>query len=186
MGIYIFEPSGAVSTPTLQQVLTAGNTLTSGGFNSININTGTFQIYNGTLLLGGSSDIVTCGDTNKSGYFTIDNSSSGGSTNIIGCYQESPTAPGFFLRNCFLINPLTNLFYIGDYAELNQKGWLSVDNANIVCKAEIYEIREANAGNGVISIKGTGYISATAGGTSGDHLIIEVNGNIRKINLLLP
>lgn len=182
MGIYIFEPSGAGGTPTLQQVLTAGNYLTSSAFNSINVNNGTFQILNGTIIIGGSTDIVKCGDINKDGYLTIDNAATGGSHNLIGCYQQNPNTALYF-RNYFLINPDSNLFYIGDYAETNFKGWIAANGANNYFNANRFEISEVTAGSGVISLKGTGYTYGGNPTANAGHLIIEINGTTFYIPL---
>lgn len=45
------------STPTFQQVLTKGSTLTSAGSNNVNINGGTFTLSNGVISLQGGTSI---------------------------------------------------------------------------------------------------------------------------------
>lgn len=78
-------------------------------------------------------------------------------------------------------NHTTNTMYIKTANTLNDFIYIQTNRV---------EFDELSAGNGRITFNGTGYVSATAGGSSGSHLNVWINvGGVltqRKIALLLP
>lgn len=60
------------------------------------------------------------------------------------------------------------------------------NSMSIINQTDTYAFVEDTGGSGKVTFQGTGYVSATAGGSSGQHLVVIVNGNTRKIPLFFP
>ena len=69
-----------------------------------------------------------------------------------------------------------NLYRFGDYASENNDTKIIIDDAN----------SEITAQTGAIKLLGGALLSASSGGNSGQHLVIYVQGNQYKIQLLDP
>lgn len=64
--------------------------------------------------------------------------------------------------------------------------WGGILSSGIVSYSNLFTFDEASAGGGQLKFQGTGWTSTSAGGNSGNHLIVYINGVMRKIALLLP
>jgi len=178
MAIYIFEPAGAGGSQTLQQVLTTGSTLT----------------VNNTIVLNNNCDlnfnflvqsVIAFGDRNTDGAFEFSGGGSVNSISFIG-YKNS-SAQGIYIDN------KNDIFKFGDFATGN--GSIVYEPA-ILSKLVIACVTTIRSNAPVLEFATDALIfqsqtpnsltSASAGGSSGLHLIVEIDGNPYKINLLDP
>ncbi len=188
MSIYIFQPAGGGGSQNLQQVLNAGSTLTQS--NTITVNAGfyleidspNFRTTGGFTFLGyGTSDNVIIGAANIDGYWSF---TSNGFEDKVSAKQYNGTS---FIDNYFKIDPTAQAYFIGDFAQLNDLGYISVENNNAYIRADYFELRETVAGSGTINLHGTAYIdTVTNPTTNAGHLVIYVNGNPYYIALKEP
>jgi hypothetical protein len=185
MAIYIFEPAGAGGSQTLQQVLTTGSTLTVS--NTITVNAGlyleidspNFRTTGGFTFLGyNSGDIVILGTANVDGYLQTQMISGNVS---ISAKQYNGTS---FIDNYFQIKPDSQRYYMGDYAQLNGLGYISVEVEDVYIKADYFEIRETVAGAGSLNLHGTAYVdNVTNPSSNAGHLVVNINGVTHYIAL---
>ena len=186
MGIYIFQPSGAGSTPTLQQVLTAGSALSV--YNNITVGSSTSLDFDLNSALGAQ---LTIGSLAKNGVIYFDTATSG--NGFVETYAKQSNGVTM-VRNYFEINPSLEQYNFGDFQQLGNGTFITIDNVNervnikggvdIINTTNDFKIEETSAGNGQISLSGTGYVSTTINPTSNSgHLKIIVNGATRWIAL---
>ena len=180
MSIYIFKPSATVTTPNWDTVLAQGGSLGS----------------NYSILQSGYSLYFTNGYVNftcpTGDYFftfftdvaTANSYFYGTSTgNINGIYID--------LKNqVYKFGDIVNGQYFSyDIVTGKVQAFGSLiqwNGGTIRNQTDTFSITEATSGAGQIQISGTGYTTATAGGSAGQHLIVKINGVTRKIALLLP
>ena len=173
MSIYIFQPSGAGSTPTFQQVLNAGSTLTTNttidvnGFAYVNVN-GNFNYETPTgncffqfSTMGGNCFLQ--------GYDTVIGGINGINVNLITrVFSFGDIVSGNFI------------FFDGN---LGQCGIASTSTATIVNGATITENTDQLIFN---SITPGALTTASSTGFSGLHLIVQIDGNQYVIKLENP
>jgi hypothetical protein len=185
MGIYIFEPSGA-TTPTLQQVLTAGSVLS--------VNNSIVLYYNTSLLFDLNAGAqLTIGEPNKDGVMYFDMATSSSSC----CETYAKQNNGLtMVRNYFEIDPNLKQYNFGDFQQLSNGTYMTMDDVNervnikggvdIINTTNDFTIEETSAGNGQISLSGTGFTVASHGANASVHLKIRINGNNYVIQLKNP
>lgn len=87
----------------------------------------------------------------------------------------------------FELNNVDKAIYLGDWDSGGNGSKISIDDTNLTGEIFVNGHLTLNVGNsGYLEIAGTGVSSGAAGGASGDHLVITVNGNQYKIALLNP
>ena len=180
MSIYIFKPSAAATTPTWDAVLAQGGTLTD----NYSILQSAYNLYftNGYVNF-------TCQTADQFFTFFSDNSTA----NSIFYGTSSGNQTGIY------IDMKNQVYKFGDFAngqyfsydivtgKVQATGGLIQWNGGVVRnQTDTFSISESTLGAGQITISGTGYTAATAGGSAGQHLIVRINGVVRKIALLLP
>jgi len=94
------------------------------------------------------------------------------------------------------INFTTKNYYLGDWFGYNDNTYIKIDDPNqettinspasTIIKSNTTTIQANTAGNGVFNFDDSAFISATAGGNSGQHLVIFVQGVQYKITLNNP
>lgn len=179
MGIYIFEPSGAGGTPTLQQVLTAGSTLTT--TNTIDLNNTDLSFYNGNSSFGQTNlNFVFNYNLGSPKFYFIDNSASA----IQGIYID-PVAISYkfgefyYGGGCILYEPsLVNKFRI------ITDNILLMISPNIDINTDSFRFFEATVGS---LFKTTANIGTyTPPNKVAGYMAIEINSNVYHIPLYNP
>lgn len=150
-----YGAGGISTTPTLQQVLTAGSTLTQNN---------TIDVTNYNLIFDGNgSGVVRFNGVTIGGYGNVNIKDTGNSTALISIADTYQTFGNTTLSEYMELNSLTNVSLLS--------------GQNIELQTDSLRLLEITPGS---------LISATASGSSGDHLIIRIAGNSYKIALLNP
>lgn len=196
MSIYIFEPSGgAGATPNLQQVLTAGSTLSipntiyvnAPGELKIELDTTNFKVHgngNGSAIIFGDAhnDLVILGDFTQKGALNVICDTTN-NYNLI--YSQQYDGQGY-VNNYFQINPDSEIYFLGDYAQLNSLGYIKIDATEIFSKSNYFKLREIATAGGQFMFEGSdgGYWTNSPGNQAAtEHLIVHINGQKRFIAL---
>lgn len=201
MGIYIFEPSGAGGSQTLQQVLSTGSNLTI--TNNINgTNNGLY--FDDFSFFNISTSVLNINNQTGGNFIQIDPSFNLFVIGVASNYQFRCSYLGAnllvdifdtanFTTNIFQINTQTIVMQFGDYMNYVNGTQFRVDdngediygyaNATVRFTTQNFILTETATGNGDITFNGTGYYSATAPAIPQGHLKIILNGQIRYIAL---
>lgn len=186
---------GTGITPDWQSTLVVSSVLSQN--NIIDCNNYTFKFDNvsnftiaGNVLSVGSATTEYFNVNSSSGSVTIGNSVTENNlqlTKVSGDYVLSAYTAGGD-QNYITINPGTQDYYFGDYLGTGFQSYIWIDDThkNIEIHSNTFQLRETDAGQGEIDLVGSGYTSTTAGANVSEHLIIYINGVMRKIQLKAP
>lgn len=178
-----WEQIGGGGTQDFQGVLTVSSILTSGNTVDCSSNTflwteyTTYSIATNSWGFTTDSLAVLLGAFNGTDYcFQIKNDN----TFYIGVYLSSfsgGTGLGVDIGNSF--------FYFGDYGGILNGCSFTIDDdkKETTSTTDVFNIVERTTGAGLIKLDGTGFISATAGANTANHLVVKINGTIYKIQL---
>jgi hypothetical protein len=83
------------------------------------------------------------------------------------------------IENGLNVNFDQSIYYFGDFAAQNTETYIGVDASNENIKLSTQNIELTDNGSGLL-------LSNSAGGNSGQHLVIKIDGNTYKISLLNP
>jgi hypothetical protein len=182
--IEYYGTGGGGSTPTLQQVLTAGSILSANNSIQVSYNTSfDFDLNSGAQLYIGA--------INKDGVMYFDMTTSGAGYNETYAKQSNGLA---MVRNYFEINPNLKQYNFGDFQQLSNGTFMTIDDVServnikggvdIINTTNNFSIEETSLGNGKIYLSGTGYVNTSINPTTNaGHLKIFVNGATRWIAL---
>lgn len=193
----IINTGGSGSTPDLQQVLTAGSTLSisnsiyvnSPGELSIELSSTNFKVFGdgsgSAIVLGAANNDLTIigslSSTQKGGLFVFCDL-----TNNYNLVYSTQFDGSNHVNNYFQINPDSEIYFLGDYAQLNSLGFIKIDATEIFTKSNYFKLREITSATGQFMFEGAdgGYWTNSPGNQAAtEHLIVYVNGNKRYIAL---
>jgi hypothetical protein len=172
---------GPVTTPNIDTVLAQGGSLTA--TRQINLSG---QIFNITDSINNASIIFQYDGAYQSKILSTNGDGSGNLTGFYFNDGKFDTGLNDGL-NGLKIDFITKKFFLGDWAGIYNGTKLELDDNNSITKL----INNQNSGyteiaTNILRFTGPNLQSNSAGGNSGEHLIIELNGAEYKIKLENP
>lgn len=187
MSIYIYTPGGSGSTPNWNTVMGAGSSLS--GSHITDMNSGDWTINNYNFFEIGDEfathgehchfkmelDILKLGLANTCYLFFDDQASS----IYFNSTNNQATSIGLFF------DLTAKQYYFGDCQNTYGGTRIIIDDTakRIECDFQDFYFQDIT-GTATINFMGGSFVESTAGGSASEHLVIYVNGNKRKIQLL--